>query len=415
MNSLLGAYDDSDDDAPAPHQAAAPAKPAAKAAAPKPSPASVKSSGGGAVGSTAPAPASQPDTNGRHGAACDCDDCNLLLMRFAASKMQTKGIRFKCKLCGTMANSKQLSQMHFQGAHGAELMAYKKQKEPRLFEAAPKNRADLFKAKQKASFKVEDVLGKRLPDEDKSFGGFAKKEAPEPAPCTTDEYQEQLQEDIITAAPWVNAQRPSNENATPEDLALDASIRDSQMKRFTTRNCLTVDPTTVRCKLCYKTFGSAVHTQRHIMQAHQDDFGKEAKMWERFLFTVCKRQPPFGWICKVCNLFFPDDGAVWRHVGKEVYVRREERHMGSWQDREDRWGHEEDAECCGDGMTIAQGLSYDSVQQFNEMQKRQEDEAEAGHFDRDAKRARRDGKAESDSEEEKEATDLGEVKTITEF
>merc|ERR1712187_304789 len=60
---------------------------------------------------------------------------------------------------------------------------------------------------------------------------------------------------------------------------------------------------------------------------------------------------------------------VWRHVGKEVFIRQEERHRDLWHEREDRWGHEQDQECCGDGMNIASGLSYDSVRMFNEQAK----------------------------------------------
>merc|ERR1712187_505205 len=137
---------------------------------------------------------------------------------------------------------------------------------------------------------------------------------------------------------------------------------------------LAVKAQIVRCKLCYKTFESSLQTEKHIRETHEQDFKKELEIWERFMHTTCRRQPPFGWVCKVCQLFFPTDGAVWRHLGKEVYIRKEERHADEWHNKEDRWGHEEDEECCGDGIGFARGMSYDTVRMFNEEAKRKVDE-----------------------------------------
>mmetsp|Transcript_67630 Transcript_67630/g.209092 ORF Transcript_67630/g.209092 Transcript_67630/m.209092 type:complete len:186 (+) Transcript_67630:1-558(+) len=184
-----------------------------------------------------------------------------------------------------------------------------------------------------------------------------------------------------------------------------------QQRRFARRNILEVNSSTVRCKLCYKTLGSTVEADRHIGESHKEDFLKEMQIWERFLFTTCRRQPPFGWVCKVCNIFFPSDGSVWRHLGKEVFIRQEERHLDTWHQKEDRWGHEEDEECCGDGMNYARGLSYDSVQKLHEEARKLHEEQEARMMD--SKPA--NDEDESDAEDTPEPPAEGEVKFINEF
>merc|ERR1712232_601006 len=102
---------------------------------------------------------------------------------------------------------------------------------------------------------------------------------------------------------------------------------------------------------------------------------------------------------KVCQLFFPTDGAVWRHLGKEVYIRKEERHLDDWHNKEDRWGHEEDEECCGDGIGFARGMSYDTVKLMNEAALRREEEEAAAQIDNQKLRLRREGKASLQNEE----------------
>merc|ERR1712050_461873 len=74
--------------------------------------------------------------------------------------------------------------------------------------------------------------------------------------------------------------------------------------------------------------------------------------------------------------------------GSQVFIRHEERHMENWHQKEDRWGHDEDEECCGDGMNFARGLSYDSVKQMHEEAKRTQMEREAASLDDDQRRAR---------------------------
>merc|ERR1712216_269151 len=82
--------------------------------------------------------------------------------------------------------------------------------------------------------------------------------------------------------------------------------------------------------------------EKHVNLEHQNDFAKEREVWERFVRVTARRQPPFGYVCKICGIFFPDDKACWRHLGKEIYVRKEERHAEAWRDKEERWGHEEE-------------------------------------------------------------------------
>mmetsp|Transcript_40219 Transcript_40219/g.72420 ORF Transcript_40219/g.72420 Transcript_40219/m.72420 type:complete len:403 (+) Transcript_40219:148-1356(+) len=223
---------------------------------------------------------------------------------------------------------------------------------------------------------------RKIDDGDVNFGGWAKKEAPEPAPCETDAYQEAMQADIFTAPPWMSMPAPllTSEGASDTDKQIDTHVSQAQVRRFSTRNILEVNATTVRCKLCYKTHPGRAQAEKHVFEAHQTEFEKETEIWHRFLVTSSKRQPPFGWVCKICNLFFPTDQATWRHLGKEVFIRREERHAGSWHEKEDRWGHEQDQECCGDGINVAMGLSFDSVKLFREQAQRLagQDPARAG-------------------------------------
>merc|ERR1719213_575148 len=81
--------------------------------------------------------------------------------------------------------------------------------------------------------------------------------------------------------------------------------------------------------------------------------------------------------CKICQKYFGDDGAVWRHLGKECFITKDSRHVEVWREKEDRWGHEDDAECCGDGTNFARGMSFESVQLFQEAAARKErDDAE---------------------------------------
>lgn len=310
----------------------------------------------------------ESSASGKHSSACECEDCNGLMARFVAKSLQTKGIRFKCKLCSDLVARKADAAEHFQILHAKDLQAFKQQKMPKLFQEAKKSAA----AAKKISFAREDVLGKkRKIDDEVDFGGWAKKEKPEPAPCETDEYQEALQSDVFTAPPWMNMPAPllTTEGASDTDKQIDAHVNQAQVRRFSSRNILEVNATTVRCKLCYKTLPGKIQAEKHVFETHQAEFEKETEIWHRFLLTSCKRQPPFGWVCKICNLFFPTDQATWRHLGKEVYIRREERHAGSWHEKEDRWGHQDDQECCGDGINVSHGLSYDSVKVFQEQAK----------------------------------------------
>eukprot|EP00931_Biecheleriopsis_adriatica_P056509 TRINITY_DN33480_c0_g1_i1.p1 TRINITY_DN33480_c0_g1~~TRINITY_DN33480_c0_g1_i1.p1 ORF type:complete len:398 (-),score=125.80 TRINITY_DN33480_c0_g1_i1:15-1208(-) len=395
---LLGGYD-SDEDGPAPAKAT-------------PAPSQATSNGKVAAAKAAPEP--EPvaeDEPEPHDSFCECEDCSQLLLRFMGKNLQTKGIRFKCKLSGELFSTKAEASEHFRDAYADELQKFKKAKMPKLFQRGT-SKEDLAALARKQLFSRDAVLAKKRPiDEDASFGGWAKKEKPAPAPCETEEYQQQMESEVFTAPPWLGAQRPTDEDATDMDKGVDRQIVQAQTTRFCKRNILEVKKEVVRCKLCYKTLSSTKECEDHIRKDHEDDFKKEIRIWERFLFSTCKRQPPFGWVCKICQIFFPSDGACWRHVGKECYIRLEERHMGAWHEKEDRWGHEEDEECCGDGMNVGKGLSWESVMQFNEAEaKQKEAEARAAA----AKAAPRPEEEESSSSSEDEAK-VGKVQAIREF
>jgi len=325
------------------------------------------------------------------------------MLRFMAKNLQTKGIRFKCKLSGELFNSKAAAADHFKRVSATELQNFKKEKMPKLYQTRI-TKEQLAAAARKQSFSRDDVLKKRPIDEDSSFGGWAKKEKPAPAPCETEEYHQMMEAPIFTAPPWAG-QRPTDDDATEMDKDVDRRIQEAQTTRFARRNVLEVNKEVTRCKLCYKTLPNRPACEQHIRAEHQDDFKKEIKIWERFLFSTCKRQPPFGYLCKICNTFFPSDGATWRHVGKEVFIRLEERHIKEWQDKEDRWGHEEDDECCGDGMNMGR-LSYDSVMAMNK----------ANASEEQAKTAQLgDDKQESSSSSDSEPEGGGKAVPIKEF
>jgi len=407
MLSALGAYDsDSDADGEAAqsagtHAAKVAASPVAANPVAQTSAAVAKKARTEAVCRPA---AAAPEV---HGATCSCEDCERLLERFAAKSLQTKGIRFKCKLCGETMARKETSSAHFQQQHRTELQGFKREKNPKLFQAKPKAAAG------KISFAREDILGKKRPrDADEAFGGWTKKEKPEPPPCEQPDYEEQMSQPILIAPPWESGSKPSNEDATQMDKEVDGHIAQAQVKRFCKRNTMEVRAGSCRCKLCFKIIGSVAETEKHIIDAHEQDFKKEMSIWERFCLTTCRRQPPFGWVCKVCNLFFPSDADVWRHLGKEVFIRLEERHLTNWHDREDRWGHEEDEECCGDGMNSGGGLSLESVQAFNQAAAREEALKQAKTVEGPAPRGDGD---DSDEEDTKAAAEIGVVKEIREF
>lgn len=353
---------------------------------------------------------------GRHGAFCDCEDCEGLVARFIAKSLQTKGIRFKCKLCGELVTKKADAANHFQESHSSDLQAFKRQKQPKLFEPEKKR-----SAVAKISFARDDVLGKKrkidedAEAEDDRFGGWTKKEKPELPPCEQPGYHEMIvQEDVFTAPPWMNQPVPlqGDTDATDTEKVVDQHVSQAQMRRFTSRNVLEVKRDVVRCKLCYKTNSSTAECEKHIIATHQDEFNKELQIWHRFLYTYCKRQPPFGWVCKICNLFFPTDKSTFRHIGKEIHIRRDEKHADMWREKEDRWGHEADQECCGDGMNVAQGLSYESIKLFNE----QAAKLQANELATPALELGSRGDAESDSGDEalvKES--VGSKKFIQEF
>lgn len=392
--NFLGDYDSDGEDA--------------TTASKRPSPAAAKPLGDvlEKEGSTRSPDDSDDDAKEEHDSFCKCEDCSTLLLRFLGKNLQTKGIRFKCKLSGQLFASKAEASGHFMEAYAAELQTFKKQKMPKLFQTGM-TKEQLDKLLRQQAFAVDRVLGKRPADVDASFGGWAKKEKPAPAPCETEEYAEMMEDPVFTAPPWAQ-QRPSNDDATEMDKGFDKQIFEAQTTRFCKRNILEVKKDVVRCKLCYKTLGSTRECEAHIRSEHKNDFEKEIKIWERFLFTTCKRQPPFGWVCKICQIFFPSDGACWRHVGKEVYIRGEERHRGSWQDKEDRWGHEEDEECCGDGFN-ANGLSMESV-----MQIRRAEEAKA-KADAAAAAQKKAQEEESSSSSDSEDNKIGKVQAIREF
>ncbi|CAJ1336317.1 unnamed protein product [Effrenium voratum] len=344
----------------------------------------------------------------QHDSFCECADCEMLMLRFMAKNLQTKGIRFKCKLCNNLFTSKVGAAEHFRTANAAEIRAFKKEKMPRLFKDGP-SKQELAAIARKKDFERDRVLGKRFRDEDEAFGGWAKKEKPPPPPCEMPDEGMSLAPEIFVAPPW-EGQRPSDDDATEMDRELDRRITQSQTLRFCKRNVLEVKKDTVRCKLCYKTLTSVRQCEEHIGRDHEEDFKKELKIWERFLFTTCKRQPPFGWTCKICQVFFASDGKAWRHVGKEVYVSYEERHMGAWHEKEDRWGHAEDEECCGDGINSAGGLSYESVLAFNKAQAEEEARKKCMEEENAKKRAE-----DSSSSSDEEPAAVGKVQPIEEF
>lgn len=421
LNSLLGAYDDSDGEdaaAPAARPAAATAVKAAPQAPPKPlAPASqAEAKAKAASKPSVPIAVIEVDSV-LHGTSCDCEDCTNLLARFSAKSLVTKGIRFKCKLCNELTPTKAGSGEHFQVYHWSELQAFKRQKEPKLFTevSSAAKAAAAAAAARRMSFAVEDVLCRKRPAGDSiaAFGGWAKKEKPEPPPCEQPGYQEQINETVITpGVPWLGP-KPTNEDATEMDKEVDKKVHEMMELRFVTRNVMRVNPVRIRCKLCFKMYTEQSTCYYHISDEHQEDFKKEQKNWERFLFTTCRRQPPFGWVCKVCQLFFPSDGACWRHLGKEVFIMREERHIAIWKEKEDRWGHEEDEECCGDGINVGKGLSYESVQLFN---KQEEDEKQRDEEWKQREKLRKmNAKEESSSSEEVDEKDVGKIKPIKEF
>eukprot|EP00933_Yihiella_yeosuensis_P027247 TRINITY_DN21131_c2_g1_i1.p1 TRINITY_DN21131_c2_g1~~TRINITY_DN21131_c2_g1_i1.p1 ORF type:complete len:402 (-),score=109.22 TRINITY_DN21131_c2_g1_i1:100-1305(-) len=397
---LLGSYDSgSDSDVPL-----APREASGKAQAPKSNNKDAKAS---AKAKAAPEEESE-DEEEEHGPFCECEDCTTLLARFMAKNLQTKGIRFKCKLSGQLFPTKAAAGQHFKETYGQQVVAFKREKMPRLYKKLTK--ADYQAMIRKQAFSTSDVLHKKRPiDDDSSFGGWAKKEKPEPAPCTTEAYAEQMDENaVFVPPPWAGGTRPTNEDATEMDKDVDRRIIQAQIGRFTKRNVMEVNKETVRCKLCYKTSSCVRECAAHIRDDHDDDFKAEIKIWERFLFSSCKRQPPFGWVCKICQIFFPSDGAAWRHIGKEVFIRQEERHMENWIEKEDRWGHEADGECCGDGLNSG-GISFESVQKF---------QAEAMRLEKEAAKKEMQGpanKPEESSSSDSEPENVGEVKEIKEF
>ncbi|CAE8628447.1 unnamed protein product [Polarella glacialis] len=389
---LLGSYesDGEEDDAPVIIGTTAPVKEAAK---PKEAPAAARIE-------------AEPEP---HDNFCNCADCKILLARYMAKNLQTKGIRFRCKLSEELFNSKLAAEEHYMDKYEVQLQEFKRQKNPRLFQKGP-TPAELTALRKKISFTKEDVLKKRPADEDSSFGGWAKKLAPEPPPCMAADFQDQ-QEDVFTAPPWQGT-KPEDENTTEMDRELDRTVTAAQATRFCKRNVLAVNATTVRCKLCYKTLGGVKEAEVHIRDEHEDDFQKEVKIWERFLFTICKRQPPFGWVCKLCGIFFPDDGACWRHAGKEVFIRGEEKHLSTWIEKEDRWGHEADQECCGDGHSST-GLSHESSMAIKEQLIRADAQAKNLEALRNKDLKKEDAESSSsDSDDEKKKPV---IKSITEF
>lgn len=418
MNLLIGSYD-SDDDAP-PQPLKRPPEVEEKEPGPKPLAPPWRTPGEVAVADMVSNISSNAlcklDQNleeedigaEEHDPFCECADCSMLLLRFMAKSLQTKGIRFKCKLCNRVFTSKVGAADHFKKVHAKEVQSFKTEKMPRLFRNGP-SKEELAALARQRDFARDRVLGKRPADEDASFGGWAKKEKPPPPPCETPEYEGMMQTEIFTAPPW-EGQKPTDDDATEMDREVDKRITQAQTLRFCKRNVLEVKKDTVRCKLCYKTLPSTRACEEHIGKDHEEDFKKELKMWERFLFTTCKRQPPFGWVCKICQIFFATDGACWRHVGKEVYIKFEERHMGAWHEKEDRWGHAEDEECCGDGINVGGGLSYESVMAFHQAQAAEE-EAKNRMEMKKASQAVQEESSSSDEEEEK----VGKVQQIEEF
>jgi len=340
------------------------------------------------------------------------------MARFVAKSLQTKGIKFKCKLCSGMISRKADAGDHIADEHADELQAFKKQKMPKLFEE-PKKVA--VAAAKKISFAREDVLGKKrkIQDDvcDLNFGGWAKKEKPEPPPCMQEGYQDPNQQEVITAPPWMNQPVPLSHDpeATDTEKTVDQHVVNAQAKRFTSRNILEVKRDIVRCKLCYKTFKSGQETEKHIIDEHREEFDKEQQIWHRFLHTMAKRQPPFGWVCKICNLFFPTDNSTWRHIGKEVYIRREERHLDNWKEKEDRWGHETDQECCGDGMNVM-GMSIDNVKMMQDATQREQERENMQKAIKDAAAAGCADEGSSDSEDSAAAAaKAGQKKMIDSF
>ena len=84
--------------------------------------------------------------------------------------------------------------------------------------------------------------------------------------------------------------------------------------------------------------------------------------------------------------------------------------MGAWHEKEDRWGHAEDEECCGDGINSAGGLSYESVLAFNKAQAEEEARKKCMEEENAKKRAE-----DSSSSSDEEPAAVGKVQPIEEF
>lgn len=83
--------------------------------------------------------------------------------------------------------------------------------------------------------------------------------------------------------------------------------------------------------------------------------------------------------------------------------------MGAWHEKEDRWGHAEDEECCGDGINAGGGMSYESVLTFNKAQADEERENERLAL----KKASQQVQEESSSSDDDEP--VGKMQQIEEF
>lgn len=356
--------------------------------------------------------AKKPKLNGnkkqeKHHCLCSCDDCAPLASRFCAKSVVTAGVKFRCKICKLTFAKKADAGLHCQATHGTELQEFKREKNPALFEELKEKDKYVPDA---AIFAVDSVLRSEVLKKRKATSTFGEWEKRDDS--LTQELMGPLPPELIEADSSGPLQIPTefmrDQDGNLKEVEVSArgydisakqiedNIGDAQMRTFCFKHILEVAPGTVRCKLCYGTFPTVKETEKHIGIDHKKEFDTEIETWLRFCRTSSRRQPPQGFVCMVCNKMFPDDASVWRHLGKEVWILNRRLHMEAFEEKKGKWLHAEEEECCGDGINVGVGVSYDTVKAFN---KELEDQKTAAHLADNASGVGRGGESDEDGPE----------------
>ena len=332
----------------------------------------------GAYGSDSESSSSSDDDSPSHGPLCECDRCKELLKRFCIAKLATAGASFRCKLCNKGFSKKPEAHKHINVMHSEALQLFKKTKDPELF-SKKSSEAKAHESKIE-SFAIGNVLDSMSSKKRKDMEALDERDKVFANAGPSQEMQDQI----------AKKQRRNDVIISPEEIAEQSKkINDIMWTRFITGNIFAVT-NAVKCGLCRESFKTVEECKTHIA-THTSDWAEQVSTWERYKKRQALNPTMQGdWLCITCNLRFVKPESLQHHWGDQIWIKRDNPHMVSYEIQKGKWEKQEEDECCGDGRNAAPG-SYENIKKFQNSLK--EGDAE-GYGDTEESTAKRSTKPE---------------------